>query len=165
MIVENRYASMSKLKQDQVINRVLVDILSSEQRLPNDISVKDFFLVLDNKLVIHLMPYGLRIVAQVPSSANLERNKDVKRCLKRKITSVITDSSFYHPACDDDDLRNPPYDDVYIILDHAIWMANRFFENGENSLTVESSIELYNLSEHYFDYWTRDEINLKKVIR
>ena len=156
---------MPKLKKDQVINRSLADVLSSEQRLPNDIPVKKFFLVLDNGLVIYLMPYGLNIIKIVPSNANWERNEDVKRCLNRKIISVITDSCFYPPASDDADLRNPPYDDVYVILDHDLWIANRFFENGENSLTIESSNELYNLSEQYFDYWTRDKINLENVIR
>lgn len=49
------------------------------------------------------------------------------------------------------------------ILQGRTWIADRFFERGENALAAGGIEDLRDLSCAYFDYWTRDSIRIESL--
>lgn len=156
---------MSSLKQSEVVGTTVTDVLCTDQELAAGGVVRAFYLVLDTGTPIQLLPFGLRVEDRMPQVAVADRSREARLCVGRQITAVITDSRQYRPAHVDRSLENPPYDDVYLVLDCQIWVANRFFENGENSLTVDGKDELLQLSDEYYDYWTRERVDLDSAFQ
>lgn len=156
---------MSALKQSEVVGKTVTEVLCTDQELAAGGVVRAFYLVLDTGTPIQLLPFGLRVEDRTPQSAVADRSREARLCVGRQITAVMTDSRHYPPAHVDRRLENPPYDDVYLVLDRHIWVANRFFENAENSLTVDGRDELLQLSDEYYDYWTRERIDLDSALQ
>lgn len=154
---------MSALKQSEVVGTTVTEVMCTDQKLAAGGVVRAFYLVLDTGRSMQLLPFGLRVQDQMPRLAVAERSREARLCVGRQITAVITDSREYRPAHVDRSLENPPYDDAYLVLDRQIWVANRFFENGENSLTADGKDELLPLSDEYYDYWTRERVDLEGV--
>ncbi len=156
---------MSALKQSEVVGTTVTEVLCTDHELAAGGVVRAFYLVLDTGTPIQLLPFGLRVEDRTPQSAVADRSREARLCVGRQITAVITDSREYRPAHVDRSLENPPYDDAYLVLDRQIWVANRFFKNAENSLTVDGRDELVQLSDDYFDYWTRERIDLDSAFQ
>lgn len=156
---------MSALKQSEVVGTTVTEVLCTDQELAAGGVVTAFYLVLDTGTPIQLLPFGLRVEDRTPQSAVADRSREARLCVGRQITAVITDSREHRPAHVDRSLENPPYDDAYLVLDRQIWVANRFFENAENSLTVDGKDELLQLSEEYYDYWTRERVDLDSAFQ
>lgn len=154
---------MTKLTEGDVIGQQIKSVRTCYRQLGSRTQVEDIFLVLDSGLILELLPDGIRVADANRGFTRATLAQNGEDCLGRTITMVVTDENFYPAASIDDERRNPPYDDVYIILDGEIWIANRFFENGENSLTVETLDELYELSDHYYSYWDRNEVSLRNL--
>lgn len=155
---------MSALKECEVVGTTVMEVLCTDQELATGGVVRAYYLVLDTGIPIQLLPFGLRVEAQMPQSAVADMSREARLCVGRQITATITDSRAYHPAHMDKSLANPPYDDAYVVLDRQIWVANRFFANAENSLTVDGKDELLQFSDAYYDYWTRERVDLKLII-
>lgn len=156
---------MRSLKQSEVVGTTVTEVLCTDQKLAAGGFVRAFYLVLDSGTPIQLLPFGLRVEDRMPQLAVTDRSREARLCVGRQITAVITDSRKYRSAHVDRSLENPPYDDAYLVLDRQIWVANRFFENGENSLTVDGKDELLQLSDEYYDYWTRERVELGRLLR
>ena len=154
---------MKKLIKKSVLGQRITEITYTEQSLLSFGIVKNYFLLLESKLIIQLLPFGLRAINDRPQQTILDQSNEAQQCLNKIITAVVTDTCFYSPASIDELLQNPPYDDVCLILNKAFWMANRFFINTENSLTIDNKEELQQISKHYFDYWTREEVCLDNL--
>lgn len=156
---------MIALKQSEVVGTTVTEVLYTDHELADGGVVRAFYLVLDTGTSIQLLPFGLSVEDRIPQFAVTDRSREARLCVGRQITAAITDSREYRPAHVDRSLENPPYDDVYLVLDRQIWVANRFFENIENSLTVDGKDELLQLSDEYYDYWTRERVDLKELLR
>lgn len=156
---------MRALKQSEVVGKTVTEVLCTAQKLAAGGVVRTFYLVLDTGTPIQLLPFGLRVERQTPQSAVADLSHEARLCVGRQITAVITDSRHYPQAHVDSRVQNPPYDDVYLVLDRQIWVANRFFENAENSLTADGKDELLKLSDEYYDYWTRERVDLDSAFQ
>lgn len=154
---------MEALLKSDVIGKKIVDVTYREQRVTNSGIVRDYFFVLDSNFLFQLLQFGLRFICEIPVNINKDRSRDTIRYLYKKITAVITDSHFYPPASADKSLSNPPYDDVYIILDNVLCIANRFFENMENAVVILEKQELLEFGYRYFDYWTQEEVQIESL--
>ena len=123
----------------------------------------DYFLVLDTGRLIQLVPYGLRAVEGIPPGAAPCQSGEVAKYMHALIVAVLTDECSHHPASEDPLLRSPPYDDVVILFDNGAWIANRITCNGESVMAVEGLAELVPLSERWFDYWSRDCVDVARI--
>jgi hypothetical protein len=155
---------MRALDQSEIVGKRVTEVLGIEEQLTAGGAYTAFYLVLDTGTTIQLLPFGLRVEQQTPPSAVPHPSEEARFCVGRQITAVITDSREYRPAHEDRSLENPPYDDVYLILDRKMWVANRFFLNPENALSIDGRDELVQLSNDYFDYWTRERVDLKGLL-
>lgn len=149
---------MVRLDKNDIVGKCISLVFTCEKNLSDGFPVTEIYLLLDTGLILQLLPYGVRPLLHMPDRVKEDKSTAINNVIRAKITNVVTDDNYYHDAINDKTLSDPPYDDVYVILDNGRWIANRFFENGENALITEENEELSKLSDKYYDYWNRCEV-------